>query len=48
MRYQDGSEIRLGDIISVPTPDGAQQARVVMLGDTREHLEIDPDFVAGC
>jgi hypothetical protein len=45
MNYHDGSEVRLGDIVSVPTPQGDAQARVVMLGDTYAHLEIDPAFV---
>ncbi|MBB2758707.1 UNVERIFIED_ORG: hypothetical protein GGR68_002865 [Xanthomonas campestris] len=45
MRYHDGSEVRLGDIVSVPSPDGEKEARVVMLGDTKEHLDIDPGFV---
>jgi len=45
MNYHDGLEIRLGDIVSVPAPDGDRQARVVMLGDTREHLEVDADFI---
>ena len=45
MRYQCGSEVSLGDIVSVPVPQGYATARVVMLGDTGEHLEIDPDFI---
>lgn len=45
MKYTNGLEVRLGDIVSVPTPDGDKRARVVMLGDTQEHLAIDPDFV---
>jgi hypothetical protein len=46
MKYVDGSQVSLGDIVNVPVPTGTAQARVVMLGDTYEHLEIDPDFVA--
>lgn len=45
MKYHDGSEVRLGDIVTVPTSRGDERARVVMLGDTHEHLEIDPEFV---
>ncbi len=29
----------------VPVPEGTAKARVVMLGDTYEHLDIDPRFV---
>jgi hypothetical protein len=29
-----------------PVPAGTAKARVVMLGDTYEHLDIDPNFVA--
>jgi hypothetical protein len=46
MTYIDGSQLSLGDIVSVPVPKGAAKARVVMLGDTYEHLDIDPTFVA--
>jgi len=46
MEYYDRSEVKLGDIVSVPVPDGTAKARVVMLGDTYEHLEIDPQFVS--
>lgn len=45
MHYDDGLKIQLGDIVSVPTPEGDKEARVVMLGDSREHLDIDPDFI---
>ncbi len=46
MRYHDGSTIMLGDIVSVPMPDGSEKARVVMLGDTYEHLDIDKQFLS--
>jgi hypothetical protein len=36
----------LGDIVTVPVPSGAAKARVVMLGDTYEHLDIDKQFLA--
>jgi hypothetical protein len=47
MQYHDGSSIALGDIVSVLVgPDKWERARVVMLGDTYEHLDIDQRFVA--
>lgn len=46
MVYHDGSTISLGDIVRVLVPDGAESARVVMLGETYEHLEIDQQFLA--
>ena len=46
MKYLDGSPIALGDIVSIPVPSGTARARVVMLGETYEHMEIDPDFLA--
>lgn len=45
MKYHDGSPVKLGDIITIPLRDGNAKARVVMLGDTREHLDIDERFV---
>jgi hypothetical protein len=45
MKYHDGSTISLGDVVSVPVPAGRAKARVVMLGDTYEHLDIDPQFL---
>ncbi|WP_157288532.1 hypothetical protein [Uliginosibacterium gangwonense] len=45
MKYHDGSTIILGDIVSVPMPNGKEKARVVMLGDTYEHLDIDTQFL---
>jgi hypothetical protein len=47
MNYYDGSPVRLGDIVRVPvSPNGTARARIVMLGDTYEHLDIDPGFVS--
>jgi hypothetical protein len=43
--YHDGSAISLGDIVTVSIPNGTAKARVVMLGDTYEHLDIDRQFV---
>jgi hypothetical protein len=45
MKYADGANIRLGDVVSVPVPAGTANARVVMLGDTYEHLDIDQAFL---
>ena len=45
MRYFDESLVRLGDTVAVPVPSGTAEARVVMLGDTYEHLAIDASFV---
>jgi hypothetical protein len=46
MNYHDGSTVRLGDIVCVPIPSGSEKARVVMLGETYEHLEIDAQFLS--
>jgi hypothetical protein len=45
MKYHDGSTVALGDIVNVPVPDGTAKARVVMLGDTYEHLDIEAGFL---
>ena len=45
MVYEDGSAVALGDIVALSVPGGSEKARVVMLGDTYEHLDIDPQFV---
>ena len=46
MKYHDGTTVTLGDVVSVPVPSGTAEARVVMLGDTYEHLDIDQQFVS--
>lgn len=46
MKYHDGSNIALGDIVILPVPGGTARARVVMLGETYEHLNVDPQFLA--
>jgi hypothetical protein len=46
MQYHDGSTAKLGDLVSVPVPSGKAKARIVMLGDTYEHLDIDATFVS--
>jgi hypothetical protein len=45
MKYADGVTIQLGDVVSVPIPAGEAKARVVMLGDTYEHLDLDAAFL---
>lgn len=46
MRYYDGSPVALGDVVDVPVPSGTARARVVMLGDTYEHLHLDQGFLS--
>ena len=46
MRYHDGSPVALGDVVDVPVPSGTARARVVMLGETYEHLGLDPGFLS--
>ncbi len=46
MRYQDGREVKIGDIVDVPIPDGKARARIVMLGETYEHGDIDFEFLS--
>ena len=45
MNYSDGLKVLLGDIVTLPVPDGTQQAQVVMLGDTLAHLDLEKHFV---
>ena len=46
MKYNDGTEVQLGDVILVPVPEGTAKARIVMLGDTYDHLPIDEQFLS--
>lgn len=46
MNYANGHPIALGDIVRVPVPGGTARARVVMLGDTYAHSDIDAQFVS--
>ena len=46
MKYHDGTEVHLGDVVSVPIPEGTAKARIVMLGDTYDHLPIDAQFLS--
>jgi hypothetical protein len=45
MTYSDGSTVKLGDIVIIRMADSDAKARVVMLGDTREHLDIEEEFI---
>lgn len=45
MQYHDGSPVFLGDIVRIPVSGTFVRARVVMLGATYEHLDIDPQFL---
>lgn len=46
MKYHDGTEVLLGDVVSVPIPEGTAKARVVMLGDSYDHLPMDAQFLS--
>jgi hypothetical protein len=46
MQYHDGTTAKLGDVVDVGVPAGTARARIVMLGDTYEHLDIDGDFLS--
>ena len=46
MHYHDGSQVLLGDTVLVPVPSGQALGCIVMLGDTRDHLDIDPQFLS--
>jgi len=44
MKYADGSDVTLGDVVQIPMQDGLAAARIVMLGDTLEHAGVDEEF----
>jgi hypothetical protein len=47
MKYHDDSEMRLGDNVRTPIgKDVTTRGRVVMVGDTLGHLDIDPKFLS--
>jgi hypothetical protein len=46
VQYHDGTPAKLGDQVRAPIPGGTAPARIVMLGDTYEHLEIDAQFLS--
>ena len=43
MLYPNGELIALGDVVSVEMPEGPARARVVMLGQSREHLDMEAE-----
>lgn len=43
--YADGRRVALGDVIDISLGEASARARVVMLGDTGEHLPIDQSFL---
>lgn len=45
MHYEDGTPASLGDLVTVRLADESVRARVVMLGDTRAHLDLDKGFL---
>ena len=45
MQYHDGSLTKLGDIVTILLQSHRARARVVMLGETGEHLDIDKGFI---
>ncbi|MES9834659.1 MAG: hypothetical protein ABW139_20700 [Candidatus Thiodiazotropha sp. DIVDIV] len=44
MNYTDGKEVQLGDLIEIDMPKGLELARVVMLGENYQHLELEQSF----
>ena len=46
MEYPGGERIELGDTVSVEMPNGWAEARIVMLGSTRKHLDMLPEHLA--
>jgi hypothetical protein len=47
MKYHDGSEMLLGDIVRTPIgKEVTTRGRVVMVGDTLDHLDIDQQFLS--
>jgi hypothetical protein len=45
MKYNGGLDVRIGDVVSIPIPSGSAIGRVIMLGDTHEHLDMDLHFL---
>jgi hypothetical protein len=45
MKYSDGSPVTLGDMVTIRVADDDARARIVMLGDTREHLDVEESFI---
>lgn len=44
MNYTDGKEVQLGDLVEIDMPKGLELARVVMLGENYQHLELEQSF----
>lgn len=45
MNYYDGSPAKLGDIVVVRLADRDAKARIVLLGDTEECLDVEAEFI---
>jgi len=45
MNYHSGENIQLGDLVNIPVPTGTARLRVVMLGGSNKHIEIEPSFL---
>tara|TARA_R110002073_G_C9477385_1_gene579784 strand:- start:277 stop:609 length:333 start_codon:yes stop_codon:yes gene_type:complete len=45
MQYPGGERIELGDAVSIEISGGWQEARVVVLGATREHVDLDQKLI---
>lgn len=45
MKYTTGENIELGDVVIIPIPTGSSRMKVVMLGASNEHLDIDKSFL---
>lgn len=46
MEYSDDRKILLGDIVEISMPEGTEIARVVMLGESYERLELEETFIS--
>tara|TARA_R110000823_G_scaffold216426_2_gene345988 strand:+ start:2289 stop:2588 length:300 start_codon:yes stop_codon:yes gene_type:complete len=45
MEYRDKQQILLRDVIEISMPNGPELARVVMLGESYDRLDIDKEFI---
>ncbi len=41
MKYEDGQDVRLGDVVTITLADGDHKAKIVILGDSGEYGGID-------
>ena len=46
MNYFDEHKIILGDIVSITMKGKRELAKVIMIGETKEHLELDKNFLS--